>query len=121
LPPCKSIPKVRARMKLQVKQASGSGELTVQSQKEFLQLLQRGVIASDDLVLRGESWVPIGTLPWIRGMHVERRKDNKRLLYITLAMMLLGLAGVLWIEKHASLVAQKSGALPPGAVHAVSH
>lgn len=108
-------------MKLQVKQASGAGELTVQSQKEFLQLFNRGVIANDDLVLRGENWVRVETLPWIRGMHVERKKDNKRLLYITLAMMLLGLVGVVWIEKHASLVAQKSGALPPGAVHAVSH
>ena len=76
-------------MKLTVKQA-GSGELTVGSQKEFLQLWNRGVIVSDDLVLRGDRWVPAGELPWIQGMKVERRRDNKRMLWITLAMMLLG-------------------------------
>jgi hypothetical protein len=106
-------------MKLQVKQADSQGELTVQSQKEFLQLFQRGVIAPDDLVLRGDRWVRVAELPWIHGMAVERRRDNKRLLWITLAMMVLGLLGVVWIERHAALVAQKSGALPPGAVHAV--
>jgi hypothetical protein len=105
-------------MKLTVKQA-GSGELTVGSQKEFLQLWNRGVIASDDLVLRGDRWVPAGQLPWIQGMKVERRRDNKRLLWITLAMMLLGLVAVLYIESHAQQIAAKTGALPPGAVHAV--
>ena len=106
-------------MKLQVKQAGGREQLTVQSQKEFLQLYQRGVISADDLVLRGESWVPAGQLPWIAGMTVERRKDNKRLLWITLGMMLLGLLGVLWIQSHAGVVARKTGALPSGAVRAV--
>jgi hypothetical protein len=107
-------------MKLTVKQA-GSGELTVGSQKEFLQLWNRGVIAADDLVLRGGAWVPAGELPWIRGMKVERRRDNKRLLWITLAMMALGLAGVLYIERHAQQIAVRTGALPPGAVRAVPH
>jgi hypothetical protein len=106
-------------MKLQVKQAGGAQELTVGSQKEFLQLYNRGVIAGDDLVLRGERWVPAQELPWIRGMHVETRRDNKRLLWITLAMMALGLLGVFWIQTHAGVVARKTGALPPGAVRAV--
>ena len=58
-------------------------------------------------------------LPWIHGMHMETRRDNKRLLWITLAMMVLGLLGVLWIQSHSGTVARKTGALPPGAVHAV--
>jgi hypothetical protein len=105
-------------MKLQVKQA-GSGELTVGSQKEFLQLFNRGVITPDDLVLRGDRWVPASQLPWIHGMAVERKRDNKRLLWITLALMVLGLVGVVYIESHARQIAEKSGALPPGAVRAV--
>ncbi|TMA27500.1 MAG: hypothetical protein E6J78_10155 [Deltaproteobacteria bacterium] len=106
-------------MKLQIKQAGSSEELTVQSQKEFLLLYQRGVIAFDDLVLRGERWVRVGELPWIRGMSVERRRDNKRLLWIVVAMMILGLIGVMFIQTHAGVVARKTGALPPGAVRAV--
>jgi hypothetical protein len=106
-------------MKLQVKQAGGAHELTVGSQKEFLQLWNRGVIAGDDLVLRGDRWVPAAELPWIRGMAVERRRDGRRLFWITLALMALGLAGVLLIQSNANVVARKSGALPPGAVRAV--
>src|SRR5215813_11514973 len=106
-------------MKLQVKQAGSSKELTVGSQKEFLQLWNRGVIAGDDLVLRGDRWVPASELPWIRGMAVERHRDGRRLFWITLALMVLGLAGVLWIQSHSNTVARKSGALPPGAVRAV--
>jgi hypothetical protein len=106
-------------MQLKVKQAGSAGQLTVSSQKEFLQLFNRGVIAGDDLVLRGERWVPAAELPWIHGMAVERKRDNKRLLWITLAMMLLGLLGVVYIETHARQIAAKTGALPPGAVHAV--
>ena len=106
-------------MKLQVKQAGGAHELTVGSQKEFLQLWNRGVIAADDLVLRGDRWIPAADLPWISGMNLEKRADNKRLFWITLAMMLLGLLGVLWIKAHAGAVARRTGVLPPGAVHAV--
>ncbi len=106
-------------MKLQVKQPGGSAELTVQSQKEFLQLYNRGVIAGDDLVLRGERWVRAADLPWIHGMHVESRRSTRQLLWITLAMMLLGLVGVLWIQSHAGVVARRTGAVPPGAVRAV--
>jgi len=106
-------------MKLQVKQAGSTRELTVGSQKEFLQLWNRGVIAGDDLVLRGDRWVPAAELPWIRGMAVERRRDSRRLFWITLLLMALGLAGVLWIQSNANTVARKSGALPPGAVRAV--
>ncbi len=106
-------------MKLKVKQAGGAHELTVGSQKELLQLWNRGVIAGDDLVLRGDRWVPAAELPWIRGMAVERRRDGRRLFWITLALMALGLAGVLLIQSNANVVARKSGALPPGAVRAV--
>jgi hypothetical protein len=106
-------------MKLQVKQAGGAQELTVGSQKEFLQLWNRGVIAGDDLVLRGDRWIPAAELPWIRGMAIERKRDGRRLFWITLVLMVLGLAGVLFIQRNAKVVAHKSGALPPGAVRAV--
>jgi len=106
-------------MKLQVKQAGGAQELTVGSQKEFLQLWNRGVIAGDDLVLRGDRWVTAAELPWIRGMDIEHKRDGRRLFWITLALMALGLAGALWLQKNAGVVARKSGALPPGAVRAV--
>src|SRR5438552_15662671 len=95
------------RMKLQVKQAGGTQELTVQSQKEFLQLYQRGVIANEDLVLRGDRWVPAGQLPWIHGIAVDKKRDNKQLLWIVVAMMILGLLGVVWIQSHAGTVARK--------------
>jgi len=106
-------------MKLQIKQAGGSQELTVGSQKEFLQLWNRGVIAGDDLVLRGDRWIPAAELPWIRGMAIERKRDGRRLFWITLALMALGLAGILFIQRNAGAIARKSGALPPGAVKAV--
>ena len=106
-------------MQLKVKQAGSAQELTVGSQKEFLQLYRRGVIAADDLVLRGDRWVPAGQLPWIHGMALDTRRDNKRLFWITVGMMVLGLLGVLWIQTHAGTVARKTGALPPGAVRAV--
>src|SRR5712671_189560 len=80
-------------MKLQVKQASGAHELTIGSQKEFLQLWNRGVIAADDLVRRGDRWVRAAELPWIEGMARERKRDGRRLFWITLILMLLGLAG----------------------------
>ncbi|HUJ26923.1 MAG TPA: hypothetical protein VLW85_12945 [Myxococcales bacterium] len=106
-------------MKLQVKQVASAQELTVGSQKEFLQLWNSGVITGDDLVLRGEKWVPAAELPWIAGMRREARSDNRRLLWITLVLMLAGLAGVLYVQSHASALVKRTGALPPGAVHAV--
>jgi len=106
-------------MKLQVKQAGAAHELTVGSQKEFLQLWNSGVISGDDLVLRGDRWVRAAELPWIAGMQHAARSDNKRLFWITLAMMLLGLLGVLYVQSHASALVKKAGALPQGAVHAV--
>src|SRR5207248_2742551 len=99
-------------MQLKVKQAGSAQELTVGSQKEFLQLYRRGIIAADDLVLRGERWVPAGHLPWIHGMALDTRRDNKRLFWITVGMMLLGLLGVLWIQSHAGTVARKTDARP---------
>jgi len=68
------------------------------------------VIAADDLVRRGDRWVRAAELPWIHGMALERKRDGRRLFWITLILMLLGLAGVLWIRSHAALVARKSGA-----------
>ena len=106
-------------MKLLVKLADGAQELTIQTQKEFLQLYNRGVIAADDLVQRGEQWVRAGDLPWIHGMRLDARKDRTRLFWITLALMVLGLLGVLWIQSHAGLVARRTGALPAGSVRAV--
>ena len=106
-------------MKLQVKQTGSSQELTIASQKEFLLLYRSGIIANDDLVLRGDRWVRPGELPWIHGIAVERRRDNRRLVWIAVALMVLGLAGVLFIESRAGAVARKSSALPPGAVRAV--
>jgi len=106
-------------MKLQVRQASSATELTVSSQKEFLQLWNSGVIAGDDLVQRGDRWVRAADLPWIHGMTVARKRDTKRLFWITLGLMLVGLAAALWIQSHAGVVARKTGALPPGAVKAV--
>ena len=52
-------------------------------------------------------------------MALDTRRDNKRLFWITVGMMLLGLLGVLWIQSHAGTVARKTGALPPGGVRAV--
>ena len=101
-------------MKLRVKHAASAGELTVSSQKEFLQLFNRGVITPEDLVLRGERWVPAGELPWIRGMNIDRKSDNKRLFWLTLAMMVVGLFAVLFIQSH-----YHSRKLPQGAVHAI--
>lgn len=106
-------------MKLQVRQAGGAQALTVGSQKEFLQLWNRGVIAKDDLVQRGDRWVRAEELPWIHGMVADRKRDGRRLFWITLALMLAGLGAVLWIQSHAVLVAHKSGAAPQGAVRAV--
>jgi hypothetical protein len=106
-------------MKLQVRQAGGAQELTVGSQKEFLQLWNRGVIAKDDLVQRGDRWIPAAELPWIHGMVADRRRDGRRLFWITLALMLVGLGAVIWIQSNAGLVARKSGAVPQGAVRAV--
>jgi len=106
------------RVRLQVRHAGGV--LTVGSQKEFLLLWQRGVIAADDLVRREgqEAWTAAGELPWIRGMRLDARKDSRRLFWLTLALMLLGLVAVLWIQGHAGQVA-RSAAAPSGAVRAV--
>jgi hypothetical protein len=105
-------------MKLDVRHAGG--ELTVGSQKEFLKLYWTGVIADDDLVRReGQTrWVPAGQLPWISAMREQGHKDNRRLFFITLAMMIVGLAAAIWIQSHAPHIARKV-APPAGAVRAV--
>ncbi|HYZ88617.1 MAG TPA: DUF4339 domain-containing protein [Myxococcales bacterium] len=106
-------------MKLQVRHAGG--ELTVGSHKEFLLLWRRGIVAPDDLVRReGQSeWTKAGELPWIRGMRVQGRRDSRRLLWLTLSLLVLALFGAFWIQRHAPQVARRSGALPPGSVRAV--
>ena len=106
-------------MKLQVRHAGG--ELTVSSQKEFLQLYNRRILADDDEVFRSGQWMRIGDLPWIAGARQQKRSDNKRLVWIVVALMVAGLAFVLWLQAHAGTVARKSGALPPGAVRVVPH
>jgi hypothetical protein len=107
-------------MKLDVRHAGG--ELTVGSQKEFLKLYRSGIVAADDLVRReGQTrWVPAGQLPWISSMREQGEKDNRRLFYITLLMMIVGLVAVIWIQSHAPRIARKVAA-PSGAVHAVPH
>jgi len=104
-------------MKLLVRHAGG--ELTVGSQKEFLLLWQRGVIAPDDMVRREgqERWTAAGELPWIRGMRMDARRDSRRLLWLTVALMFAGLVAALWIQGRAPQLARKSGS--PGAVRAV--
>ena len=108
-------------MKLDVRHAGG--ELTVGSQKEFLKLYRIGVIAADDLVRReGQTrWIPAGELPGISSMREQGRKDNRRLLFITLAMMVLGLVAALWIQSHAPRIAKRAASPDPGAVRAVPH
>ena len=105
-------------MKLEVRHAGG--ELTVRSQKEFLLLWQRGVIAPDDMVRREgqERWTAAGELPWIRGMRLDARRDSRRLLWLTVALMVAGLLAALWIQAHAPQVVKKSAARS-GAVRAV--
>ncbi len=104
-------------MKLLVRHAGG--ELTVGSQKEFLLLWQRGVIAPDDMVRREgqERWTAAGELPWIRGMRMDARRDSRRLLWLTVVLMFAGLLAALWIQGRAPQLARKSGS--PGAVRAV--
>ncbi len=106
-------------MKLMVRQAGAAHELTVGSQKEFLRLWNSGVIAADDLVQRGDRWVRAADLPWIHGMLEGDRRDGRRLFWITIVVMLLALAGVVWLQAHAGLLVRRPGALPRGAVHAV--
>jgi len=107
-------------MKLDVRHAGG--ELTVGSQKEFLKLYQSGIIAADDLVRReGQTrWIPAGQLPGISSMREQGRKDNRRLFFITLAMMVFGLVAALWIQSHAPRIAKKAVAPSSGAVRAVA-
>ena len=106
-------------MKLQVRHAGG--ELTVGSHKEFLLLWQRGIVAADDLVRREgqEGWTKASELPWIRGMKLDARRDSRRLLWLTVALMIAGLLAALWIQGHAPQVARKPFAHPPGGVRAV--
>jgi hypothetical protein len=107
-------------MKLDVRHAGG--ELTVGSQKELLQLLRSGIVDSEDLVRREgqERWVPAGELPWIRGSRLDAHKDNRRLLWITVALMVLGLCGALYIQSRAGKDAPRSR-IHGGAVRAVPH
>jgi hypothetical protein len=103
-------------MKLDVRHAGG--ELTVGSQKEFLKLYRTGIIAADDLVRReGHTrWVPAGELPGISSMREQGRKDNRRLFYITLVMMVVGLVAALWVQSHAPRIAKRA---VPNTVRAV--
>jgi hypothetical protein len=85
-------------VKLHVRHAGG--ELTIGSQKEFLLLWRSGIIAPDDLVRPGgqEGWVPAAELPWISNMTRSARRDGRRLLWLTIALLLLALAGSLFIQ-----------------------
>jgi hypothetical protein len=85
-------------MKLTVRHAQG--ELVVPSQKEFLQLLQSGIIAPDDEVQReGRGpWVKAKDLPWIRGTALQDKKDDRRLFFISVLLMVAGLAAIFWLQ-----------------------
>jgi len=50
-------------------------------------------------------------------MKLEARRDSRRLLWLTVALMFAGLLGAIWIQGRAP--ARRSGAHPPGAVRAV--
>ena len=105
-------------MKLQVR--SAGGELTVPDQKAFLLLWNRGVIAPDDLVKRDgvERWVRAADLPWISGTTADNTKDSRRLVWVTVALMIVGLALVLYLQK-TSRGRARAGAPKGPAVHAV--
>ena len=77
------------------------------------------LLTPDDMVKREgvDRWVPAAELPWIRGSRLDARRDNRRLMWITLALMVVGLLAVLYVQSHASSVARR--VLPKGAVHAV--
>src|SRR5712671_4800502 len=66
-----------------------------------------------------ERWTAAGELPWIRGMRMDARKDSRRLLWLTVALMFAGLLAALWIQGRAPQVARRSLAHPSGAVRAV--
>ena len=92
-------------MKLVVRH--GTGELVVQSQKEFTVLYQRGFIAPDDQVRREGAapdapWQRADELPWIRGTAMDEKQDSRRLLGVTIVMMILGLLGVFYIQARAA-------------------
>jgi len=67
-----------------------------------------------------ERWTAAGELPWIRGMRMDARKDSRRLLWLTVVLMLVGLACAVWIQGHAPQVARRVGQRPPGAVRAIA-
>jgi len=105
-------------MKLQIR--SAGGELTVPDQKAFLLLWNRGVIAPDDLVKRDgvERWVRAADLPWISGTTADNSKDSRRLVWVTVVLMMLGLCLVMYLQRTARGRARP--AAPKGAaVHAV--
>jgi GYF domain 2 len=107
-------------MKLDVRHAGG--ELTVGSQKELLQLMRAGIVAPDDLVRReghGE-WVAASELPWLRATATEAKKDGRRLVWITVLLMVLGLCGALFLQGRTGRPAPRS-TFPGGAVRAVPH
>ena len=64
-----------------------------------------------------ERWTAAGELPWIRGMKLDARRDSRRLLWLTIALMALGLLAALWIQGRAP--PRRSVAHPSGAVRAV--
>ena len=99
-------------MKLVVRH--GTGELTIPNQSEFLLLFQRGVIAPDDLVQRDGkgSWVRAADLPWIRGTSQQDAKDDRRLFWIIILMMVLGLLVIVWFQVRTDASKRARAARP---------
>jgi hypothetical protein len=89
------------------------GELAVPDLKSFLLLWKRGVIAADDLVRREgiDDWVKAAELPWIRGTREDDKRDGRRLFWLTLGLMVLGLCAALWVQAHPAAIAKRA---PPG-------
>jgi hypothetical protein len=84
--------------------------------------MRAGIVAPDDLVRREghEEWVAAGELPWLRASALESKKDSRRLVWITVALMVLGLCGALFVQSHAARRAPRS-TFPGGGVRAVPH
>ena len=99
-------------MKLVVRH--GAGELVVPSQKEFFVLYQRGVIGPDDLVQRDGTgaFVRASDLPWIRGTSQQDAKDDRRLFWITIGMMVLGLAVIVVFQLRTDAAKRARAARP---------
>ncbi len=88
-------------MKIHVKH--GDNELTFASWAEFQAMWKHKMIAPDDLVRRGDAsarWTRAADLPELRNMASANKEDDRRLFFITLALMALALIGALLVRAY---------------------